>query len=446
MVAPGVQQPTIGSSPPPGSTSSNAPAVVSLSGSQHHPPQGNTSPVNAVPQQQQQTTQGSSAPVNTATTTSTAPLTVTSSVGTVTVTVTAPPQPQTPPGSLVVPVTTTPTKPPPASPAAPAQPAANAPTTPSAPAAQVQQPSKPTLWKKLNPFAEPDPPDDRYKNFVTDKLEDYPRGYPSVAAFISGGIDGRVYRRFSYVRNRLLLWYQDQIVYLEKRLTKLDNEHFIKASKGDRAAQERLICRWYDEDCGSERKGILQELEEILGKYDDIILREHEIMSIRKATDRMHRGLFNFIWNGKEDADKTTRKHLRNTDYEYLFHHEDFMILGSQEDAWLGTWVGSVRRILPERVQDWILASAKDREESASVANVSFYSNKRVGRFVKGVVCAANTVLLVVPILILYAVTLNQASGWLKIGILLIFVVIFAFLVAALTNASRSDMFAACAG
>lgn len=60
--------------------------------------------------------------------------------------------------------------------------------------------------------------------------------------------------------------------------------------------------------------------------------------------------------------------------------------------------------------------------------------------------CAATTVLLVLPIVILYILSVHSASGGLKIGVLLIFVVVFAIVLAVITNASRSEMFGASAG
>jgi hypothetical protein len=66
--------------------------------------------------------------------------------------------------------------------------------------------------------------------------------------------------------------------------------------------------------------------------------------------------------------------------------------------------------------------------------------------FVKALVCVVTTVLLVLPIVILYVLSVHGASGGLKIGILLVFVVAFAFMMAIITNASRSEMFGASAG
>ena len=92
-----------------------------------------------------------------------------------------------------------------------------------------------------------------------------------------------------------------------------------------------------------------------------------------------------------------------------------------------------------------LLSSPEDKMR-AKDSSISFSSNERTGKFIKAVVCAASTVLLVVPIMILYVMSVHAASGYLKIGVLLIFVVIFALALPLLTNASRSEMFGWSAG
>src|ERR1700742_3394105 len=87
----------------------------------------------------------------------------------------------------------------------------------------------------------------------------------------------------------------------------------------------------------------------------------------------------------------------------------------------------------------------EDRERS-NASKTEYLSNDRLNSFVKAIVSVSSTMLLVLPIIILYALSTNGTSGWLKIGILLAFVVAFILTLSALTNASRSEMFGASAG
>lgn len=54
-------------------------------------------------------------------------------------------------------------------------------------------------------------------------------------------------------------------------------------------------------------------------------------------------------------------------------------------------------------------------------------------------------ILLVVPVVVLFILTVSGASGGVKIGVLVVFVIAFAVATALLTRASRHEMFAASA-
>jgi hypothetical protein len=64
---------------------------------------------------------------------------------------------------------------------------------------------------------------------------------------------------------------------------------------------------------------------------------------------------------------------------------------------------------------------------------------------VKMLVVSVSSLLLVLPIVVLYVLTTRDASGGLKVGIVVVFVVAFALALAAMTHASRHETFAACA-
>ena len=180
----------------------------------------------------------------------------------------------------------------------------------------------------------------------------HPLGYPSIADWISADIDGRVYRRFTYVRNGILLRYQYRIAKLEEELLALDHEDELKASQGDAHAKTRLMSWRYndfppptDPKRSTRRKELFDLLEAALEKYDDLLQREHAIMSIQRCPRKMHKSLFDFIFNGKfVDGLSASRedkiKHLPPSEYLYLARRDDFLLLGSQDDTWLHTYTG----------------------------------------------------------------------------------------------------------
>jgi hypothetical protein len=324
---------------------------------------------------------------------------------------------------------------------------------------------------------------------------------------MSYDIDGRVYRRFSYLRNRLLLDIQDKLNQLEQQLDDLDHEDEEKAKAGEKEGLYRLISRRYNEKHGTattatigtqtgsnqnvgqvttplpspplqpaasqttivrqpdqtnaiKRVELLKAIEENLAKYDEVLLREHEICSIRHSTSRQRSSLANFIWNGKDIGLGKPQKPLEKKENKAIYRRDDSILLGTQDDAWLGTAAESLKRLMPgimRRVSlhkhsemlltasEYLLANKEDRERSRQ-SKTEYLTNDRINSFVKSIVSIASTILLVLPIIILYALSTHGASGWLKIGILLMFVVAFALALSVLTNASRSEMFGASAG
>lgn len=168
-------------------------------------------------------------------------------------------------------------------------------------------------------------------------VEKYPRGYPRLAAYVNTDIDGRLYRRFGQLRNRLLLHYQDDICFLEEELTKIDEED----GRGEPHQSYRIISRRYDEEdlASCRRKRVVDQIDEKLKKYDDLLLREHTIMSIRQPSRKVHQNYFNYIWNEKP---------LCKEEYQFIYRREDFLVLGMQEDRWLGTWTEALAKLLPK--------------------------------------------------------------------------------------------------
>ena len=122
------------------------------------------------------------------------------------------------------------------------------------------------------------------------KVEKRPRGYPQLASYVSADIDGRLYRRYGYLRNRLLLHKQDEIAELEEELEALD-----QADADHEDDWYRLCSRRFDEEDHDDRKRkkLLERIDEALKSYDDLLLREHQVMSIRQPTRKAHRGYFN---------------------------------------------------------------------------------------------------------------------------------------------------------
>jgi hypothetical protein len=96
-------------------------------------------------------------------------------------------------------------------------------------------------------------------------VENCPRGYPLLAAFLDSDENFMVYRRFGFLHARLLLQKQDELRVMEEALDEMDR----KDANGEDS--QVLQCREEDEARADQhsgaRKSLLGRIEETLLKY-----------------------------------------------------------------------------------------------------------------------------------------------------------------------------------
>lgn len=158
-----------------------------------------------------------------------------------------------------------------------------------------------------------------YNDLIRSAVGDYPDGYPRFAAFMTADINTRLYRRYGWERNRLLLHKQDAIAALSDELKALDDQH-------SQECPDRLYSRRKDEaEQPCQRSEILERLAVQLKEYDDLLLREHAITSLPQSTPRNHRTVFDWVFNTKP---------VYTNEFQYLNQIDDFALLGNQHDMW----------------------------------------------------------------------------------------------------------------
>lgn len=161
---------------------------------------------------------------------------------------------------------------------------------------------------------------DHVRFLIKALVEDFPDGYPRLAGFMASDINTRVYRRYGWERNRILLYKQDRVAELSDQLKALDR-------RDDRLQSPGLYSRRDDEELEPcQRPHLIRRLESELKEYDDILLREHAITSIPSPSRRTHKSVFDWIYNNKP---------VVRDEYQYLYQQDDFVLLGSQHDRWL---------------------------------------------------------------------------------------------------------------
>jgi hypothetical protein len=95
-----------------------------------------------------------------------------------------------------------------------------------------------------------------------ESVEDYPNGWPQLAAFINSDDNLAVVRRFGLLQSRLLVMLQAEITNLESKLHKLDQE-----DNESQATHYRLQTTHHKEEWGRERKHLTEEIQTKLNIY-----------------------------------------------------------------------------------------------------------------------------------------------------------------------------------
>jgi hypothetical protein len=92
-------------------------------------------------------------------------------------------------------------------------------------------------------------------------VQDCPKGYPLLAAFLDSDDNFMIYRRFGYLQARLLLEKQEQLRRLEWELELLDEK--------DMKAKSRALISFADGEDGEgqERRQLMQKIEDKIRDY-----------------------------------------------------------------------------------------------------------------------------------------------------------------------------------
>ncbi|RPA77095.1 hypothetical protein BJ508DRAFT_175081 [Ascobolus immersus RN42] len=130
-------------------------------------------------------------------------------------------------------------------------------------------------------------------------VEDFPMGYPRAAAFMNCDNTGsfHIYRRFMYLRTRVLMKKQEEIRSLEADLEDLD----ARSGEQNRRNLVDLVreLEQHSQKSPSERIILLEKAEKLLRDYDGLLFRHHKILSLRKPREADRVSVQSYICSGK---------------------------------------------------------------------------------------------------------------------------------------------------
>ncbi|KAH0537357.1 hypothetical protein FGG08_005836 [Glutinoglossum americanum] len=259
----------------------------------------------------------------------------------------------------------------------------------------------------------------------TRKIDNEPAGYPQLAAFLDSDPNFTMCRRFGVLHTRLLLYRQDELRDLERRLAQVDREDSLTEE-----GQQFLASREMDEE---HRQDLIDEIDQKLKAYDELVLRCQSLIAMRQPAKRNFRSLTTWVDNEKP---------LCVEEMDFIHQRQDFVTLAAErEDGWFDGLVEDALMSIPCRFTK-ILFSSKSQREKTDDRYVHYVSKKRLDMLIRVLLMFFAVALLVVPVFILLVA---KREGYLRVVIVLLFTGAFSMALSVFTKARRHEVFAATA-
>ncbi|KAL8688865.1 MAG: hypothetical protein Q9218_005332 [Villophora microphyllina] len=280
----------------------------------------------------------------------------------------------------------------------------------------------------------------RLKPTFVRKVEDYPKGFPQLSNFLDSDDAFMVYRRFGSVFSRLLLTKQDEIRRMESTLLAMDRTdqrngdfEYLKTTVEDER-RDTLPTGW-----PQGRRELLVNLEKKTMEYADLLLKARELKAIDKPSSRDYRSVLHFM-----EADGGQ---LYEAEMDFIYDKEDLVTLRPGRDhGWLDVLVERFLLYFRCRPLMFLFCSEESRSKS-STEELHYYDRNLISGFVTLLITLGVLALLVVPIWLLYKLSIagTITTSPETIGVILIFTLAFFVGVKAVTTAKRHEIVAASA-
>jgi len=263
-------------------------------------------------------------------------------------------------------------------------------------------------------------------------------GYPKLACHMGTYPECAIYRRFGSLNSQNLLYFQAELMHLERKLRRLEAADLASA-EGNPSNYSK---DWYwlnnsvfEEN--SEQLGTVRAIRGKLKEYNDALIQQsiisrladpnpHNLRSLQNWLERPNMG--NFALIGKD-------RDTWGASDEPLSHNMDLLAIKSDvaNDAF-STWF-SQKFIHWFHHMLWHRIKKADNAESGIVS----YEDKSLQNFTSRITTIIASLLPILAIVVLYCVDTMNA----RLGLTALFTVVFAACLSFFTNSTRGDIFIA---
>ncbi|KAI4244014.1 MAG: hypothetical protein LQ352_006941, partial [Teloschistes flavicans] len=275
------------------------------------------------------------------------------------------------------------------------------------------------------------------------ELESRPRrqstrlqGYPSFAHFISRDGDAAIYRKFSHLSARSLLYLQSELHELEERLQLLDaedgkdleNEEDLDNQQVQKAARNWDYYSDQTNGRACQHRALQKEIKAKIKEYHEAILLESQILALSSPSSRTLHAFRK--WFGLNAVPVLWGRDER------LFDDERDLVALAPVDSdrlnlFLKTYFG------------WFFKQRDEEHPGSGDSRLFYYPQRRIHTAGAVISIIFSAVLLIGAILCLLLVA--GKSMHLRVGMIVLFTCLFALVVGLVTNARRAEIFGATA-
>ena len=248
--------------------------------------------------------------------------------------------------------------------------------------------------------------------------------YPSFANFIASDPELSVFRRFDSLSSRNLLYLQSELLDLQAQIAEFDQEDYNEKNGNvilSAKCWETFAVRAEEHPRENERMETIRRIRVVMKEYQEALVLRSQVLSLQKPSDRVF-GVFSQWFR--------TRKPFTGNGKQLLKEQNDFVALGSIKE----------QDRLSKIIHD-LAGKCFPGRRNASYEEVKYYSEGTVHKVIAGISIIMAALLLEGAIVALYFIT----NPHVRLGLIALFMMLFAVGIGLLSNAKRSEMFAATA-
>ncbi|KAL8767037.1 MAG: hypothetical protein Q9209_006331 [Squamulea sp. 1 TL-2023] len=253
-------------------------------------------------------------------------------------------------------------------------------------------------------------------------------GYPSFADFIARDSDAAIYRKYSHMSARNLLYLQSELHELEAELQHLDAEDAKETGSEDAQKTARDWSHYSDpaNERSCQHRRLQEKIRVGIKQYHEALFLESRILTLNAPSPRTLEAF---------------RRWFRMTSVPVLWGRDQHLFDDARDLVALAPVDNDRLNTLLKTYFGWFFKQGNDGNPSS---NDLFYYSHRSIQTAGAVISVLSSAVLLIGAIASLLFTVDRGMR-VKVGVIVLFTCLFALVVGLLTNARRAEIFGATA-